>query len=179
MESDVFERELQEWMKNTLNPYCLGECKISCCDCGGTIQIDKGYEHLFKIYRLTGKKVPIQKQTRGEPHLFKSKDNGLWYFWGKTCPNYDAKNKKCLIHNEYPRCALYPIVKKTLYDSSGGFLDDPKSKRFMDIKTGKPNEGYTLFSVCSLHKLKENQEPLKSLIQLCKKHGFKLFKENT
>jgi len=154
MESDVFEKELQEWMKNTLSPYCLNECKISCCDCGGTIQIDKGYEHLFKIYRLTGKKVPIKKQSHRAPHLFNSERNNLWYFCGKTCPNYDTRNKKCLIHNEYPRCTLYPI-----------------------LRTGKPKEGYTLFSVCSLHKLKENQEPLKSLIQLCKKHGFKLFKE--
>ena len=67
---------------------------------------------------------------------------------------YDSKNKKCLIHNEYPRCKLYPL-----------------------IKTKKPKEGYTLFSICSLHKLKENQEPLKSLIELCRKYGFKLTKE--
>ena len=154
-EIELFEIELQEWMKNTLNPYCLNECKTSCCDGEGVVQIDKGHEHLFKTYKLTGKKVPIKEQNSRGPHLFKSKDNGLWYFDGKTCPNYDPKTKKCLIHHQYPRCALYPL-----------------------LKTGKPHEGYTLFSLCSLHKLRENQEPLKSLIQLCKKHGFKLFKEN-
>jgi hypothetical protein len=154
MESKLFESELQEWMKNTLSPYCLNECKISCCDCEGIIQINKGYEHLFKTYRLTGEEVPIKEQGSQGEHLFKSKQDGLWYFQGCACPNYDAKNKKCLIHNQYPRCALYPIVKAE-----------------------KPKKGYTLFSVCSLHKLKENQEPLKSLIQLCKKHGFKLSKE--
>lgn len=149
-----FEKELQEWMKNTLSSYCLNECKVSCCDCEGAVQIDRGYESLFQTYKLTGKKVPVEKQNFKGPHLFKSKYNGLWYFEGGTCPNFDIKNKKCLIHNQYPRCALYPIVK-----------------------TEKPHEGYTLFSVCNLHKLKDNQEPLKSLIQLCKKHGFKLFKE--
>jgi len=154
MESDTFEKELQKWMTNTLNPYCLNECKISCCDCDGAVQIDPGYEHLFKTYKLTGKKVKIQKQISKGPHLFKSKYNGLWYFEGGPCPNLDQKNKKCLIHNQYPRCKLYPIVR-----------------------TERPREGYILFSICSLHKLKENQEPLKSLIQLCKKHGFKLFKE--
>jgi len=154
MKSDTFERELQEWMKNTLSPYCLNECKISCCDCEGTVQIDGGYEHLFKTYTLTGKKVLIKKQAQSGPHLFKSKDDGAWHFGGGSCPNYDAKNKRCLIHNEYPRCALYPIMK-----------------------TENSWKEYTLFSVCSLHKLKENQEPLKSLIQLCKKHGFKLSKE--
>lgn len=151
--TQAFEKELQEWMKITLSPYCLNECKISCCDCEGSVQIDRGYEHLFKIYRMTGEKVEIKKQNSAGPHLFRSKQNGLLYFTGKACPNYDTKNKKCLIHNEYPRCTLYPLVK-----------------------TEKPNE-YLLFSVCGLHKLKENQEPLKSLIILCKKHGFKLIKE--
>jgi hypothetical protein len=132
----------------------LNECKISCCDCEGAVQIDKGYEHLFKTYKTTGEKVKMKKQNSPGPHLFKRKYNGLWYFCGGPCPNYDLKNKKCLIHNEYPRCALYPIVK-----------------------TSRPHEGYTLFSICSLYALKENQEPLKSLIQLCKKHGFKLFRE--
>jgi Fe-S-cluster containining protein len=154
MESNLFEKELQEWMKNTLNPYCLNECKISCCDCEGAIQIDKGYEHLFETYKLTGEKVSITKKTRGLPHLFKSKHNGLWYFWGRACPNYDPKNKKCLIHNQYPRCALYPL-----------------------IKIGKTGDKYVLSYVCGLHKLKENQEPLKSLIQLCKKHNVKLSKQ--
>jgi len=156
MESKTFEAELQEWMKDILNPYCLNECKISCCDCEGAVQIDKGYEHLFKTYKLTGKEAPIKKQDFKGPHLFKNKDNGVWYFTGGTCPNYDSKNKKCLIHNQYPRCALYPLVK-----------------------IGKPQEVYMLVSICSLHKLGDNQEPLKSLIQLCKKYGFKLFKEKS
>lgn len=154
MEQKLFEKELQKWMKETLNPYCLNECKISCCDCEGSVQIDPGYEYLFKKYRLTGKKVPVKKQDYKGPHLFKSKNNGLWYFSGKACPNYDIKNKKCLIHNQYPRCALYPIVKNE-----------------------NQNEGYTLFSVCSLHKMNEDKEPLKSLIALCRKYGFKLTKE--
>jgi Fe-S-cluster containining protein len=152
--SKIFEKELQEWMKNTLNPYCLNECKILCCDCEGEVQINKGYEHLFKTYKLTGKKVPIKKENYRGPRLFKSKHDGLWYFSGGACPNFDPKNKKCLIHNKYPRCTLYPLMK-----------------------TEKPDEGYMLFSICSLHKLKEDQEPLKSLIQLCHKHGFKLSKE--
>lgn len=154
MTSKIFEEELQEWMKTTLSPYCLGKCKTKCCECEGLIQIDKGYEHLFKTYKLTGKKVPIKKQDSKGPHLFKSKHNGLWYFWGYACPNYDPQDKKCLIHNQYPRCKLYPLVK-----------------------TEKPGRGYTLFSVCSLHKMKQNQEPLKSLMQLCKKHGIKLSKQ--
>ena len=45
------------------------------------------------------------------------------------------------------------------------------------MKAEKPDEGYILFSLCVLHKLKDNQEPLKSLIQLCGKYGFKLSKE--
>jgi len=155
MKSEAFERELQKWMKKTLNPYCLDECEVSCCEGEGIIQIDKGYEYLFKTYGLTGKKVPIKNQNYKGPHLFKSKKTGLWYFDGKACPNYDPKTKKCLIHNQHPRCALYPL-----------------------LKTEKPHEGYTLFSICSLHKLKEDQEPLKSLIKLCKKHGIKLFKED-
>ncbi len=154
MTQKEFEKELREWMKNTLSPYCLNGCKTSCCSGEGTVQIDKGYEYLFRIDRLTGKKISIGKQGSKGPHLFKSKHNGLWYFEGENCPNYDFKNKKCLIHNQYPRCTLYPLVK-----------------------TEKPFEGYTLFSICSLHKMKENQEPLKSLIELCKKRGFKLFKE--
>ena len=154
MESNKFENELKEWMNHTLSPYCLNECKTSCCDCEGVIQIDKGYEHLFKTYKITGEKVLSKKENPNGPHLFKRKENGLMYFEGKTCPNFDPKNKKCLIHNEYPRCELYPIMKSE-----------------------NPEEGYLLFSVCSLHKLKESQEPLKSLIELCRKHGFKLTKE--
>ena len=152
MSKELFEKELQEWMNTTLNPYCLNECKISCCDCEGAVQIDKGYEHLFKTYKLTGKAVPVKNQNESGSYLFKNEENGLWYFWGGACPNYDPKNKKCLIHGQYPRCKLYPLEK-----------------------TGK--EDYTLFSICSLHKLKADQEPLKSLILLCKKHGFKLYKE--
>lgn len=155
MESSMknFEKELQEWMNNTLNPYCLKECKISCCSCEGAVQIDKGYEHLFQTYKTTGKKVEVRKQNFKGPHLFKSKYNGLWYFEGGACPNYDSKSKKCLIHGQYPRCSMYPIVKSE--------------------KKGE----YLLFSICSLHKMKEDEEPLKSLINLCKKHGLKLKKE--
>ena len=80
MVSKCFEDELKKWMKNVLNPYCLNECKKSCCDCEGTIQIDKGYEHLFKTYKLTGKKVLIQKQTHRGAHLFKSKYNDFGIF---------------------------------------------------------------------------------------------------
>lgn len=149
--SVIFEQELQKWMQEVLSPYCLNECKISCCDCEGTIKINKGYEHLFKTNKLTGEKIPVKEQNSIGAHLFEYK--GVWYFGGKTCPNYDVKAKKCLIHNEYPRCALYPLVKN--------------------------KSGYMIFSVCSLHKLKENQEPLKSLIQLCKKHNLKLFKEKS
>lgn len=154
MEFNEFEKELQEWMKTTLNPYCLGECKISCCDCEGIIQIDKGYEHLFKKYRLTGRKIPVKKPNSPGDHLFKNKNNDLWYFCGKTCPNYDPKDKKCLIHNEYKRCAIYPLMEAE-----------------------NKEDGYMLFSLCSLHKMKETEEPLKSLINLCKKHGLRLFKE--
>lgn len=146
-----FEKELQQWMQNTLNPYCLKECKISCCDCEGAVQIDKGYETLFQVYKLNGKKVPIKKQNQSGEGLFKSKVNGLWYFEGGACPNYDKENKKCLIHNKYPRCALYPLLKT--------------------------KNGYTIFSVCSLHKLKPNQEPLKSLIALAKKYNLTISKE--
>jgi hypothetical protein len=154
MQEKLFEKELQEWMKTTLSPYCLNECKSSCCDGDGTIQIDKGYEHLFKTFKLTGKPIPLKNNANGESHLFRNKQNGNWYFSGKTCPNFDPKSKKCLVHNKYPRCELYPL-----------------------IKTGRPNKGYTLFSVCSLHKLQENQEPLRSLVMLCKKYGFKFYKE--
>ena len=152
MASKAFEKELQEWMKNGLSRYCLDECEVSCCEGEGLIQIDKGYEHLFKTYKLTGKKVPIKDQNSKKPYLFKSKKTGLWYFDGDACPNFDPKTKKCLIHNKYPRCALYPLVK-----------------------TGK---GYTIFSICSLHRLKNNQEPLKSLIKLCKKYKVLLLKED-
>lgn len=148
-----FKSELQAWMKNTLSPYCLNECKTSCCDCDGVVQIDRGYEYLFKTNKLTGKKIPSKKQAHKGAHLFQIQNKGVWYFSGAACPNYDPNNKKCLIHNQYPRCALYPIVKN----------EDEK--------------GYTLFSVCSLHKLKETQEPLKSLIELCEKYGLKLVKE--
>jgi len=154
MSQKEFEKELQQWMKDKLNPYCLGECKTSCCSGEGSVQIDRGYENLFETFKLTGKKVAVGKFGDKNAHLFKSKENGLWYFEGGACPNFDEKNKKCLIHNQYPRCAIYPIVK-----------------------TGKPHGGYTLFSICELSRLKDNQEPLKSLIELCKKHGFKLFKE--
>jgi Fe-S-cluster containining protein len=152
MASNAFEKDLQKWMKKNLSPYCLDECGVSCCEGEGLIQIDKGYEKLFKTFRLSGKKVPIQGKNSKKPYLFQSKKTGLWYFDGDACPNFDPKNKRCLIHNQYPRCKLYPL-----------------------LKTGK---GYTIFSVCSLHRLGENQEPLKSLIQLCKKHKVRLFKEN-
>lgn len=151
-----FEKELQVWMQNILNPYCLNECKISCCDCEGAVQIDRGYEKLFQIYRKTGKPVKVKKENQPGEGLFKGKHNGIWYFEGGACPNYDKENKKCLIHNQYPRCTLYPLLK---------------------VGKTKGKNGYSIFSVCSLHKLKESQEPLKSLIELARKHNLKIYKE--
>ena len=147
----AFKTELDKWFSNTLSPYCLNVCKKTCCDYDGAVRIDKGYEHLFKTYKLTGKKVPVQQMISEGPHLFKYKEDNHWYFEGGVCPNFDEKNKKCLVHNQHPMCKLYPLIKT--------------------------NGGYTIFTVCELHGLNFNQEPLKSLFLLCKKYNFKLEKE--
>ncbi len=147
-----FKLELNKWMETVLSPYCLKSCKKSCCDCEGAVKIDKGYEHLFQTYKLTRKKVSVKPMHSIGPHLFKFKKDNHWYFEEGICPNYDSKNKKCLVHNQHPMCVLYPLVKI--------------------------NGNYSLFSVCELHKLNFNQEPLKSLFLLCKKYGIKLEKEN-
>lgn len=147
----LFQEELQSWMKNTLNPYCLNECKVSCCEGEGSVEIYPGYEHLFQTNKINNKKIPIKKENSKGEGLFKSKITGNWHFEGGPCPNYDSKNKKCLIHNQYPRCALYPL---------------------METETG-----YMLFSICSLHKMSNNEEPLKSLLTLLKKYNLKLEKQ--
>ena len=147
-----FEDELKIWMKKRLNPYCLNKCKQSCCDCEGSVQIDYGYKHLFEKFRSTGKKVPIKPQKFKGPHLFKEKRTGLWFFEGGACPNYDPKNKLCLIHNKYPRCTLFPLLK---------------------IK-----QGYMIFTTCALHQMNPDKEPLKSLIALCRKHKINLYAED-
>lgn len=149
----VFKVELNNWMQNVLSLYCLKTCKKSCCDCEGAVKIDKGYEHLFQTYKLTGKKVPVKPMNSLGPHLFKFKEDNHWYFTGGACPNYNKENKKCLVHGQHPMCVLYPLIK---------------------IK-----DGYQIFSVCELHKLNFNQEPLKSLFLICKKYGLKLEKEKT
>ena len=149
----AFKIELKAWMKNVLSPYCLKSCKDSCCDCSkeGNIHIDSGHEHLFKTFKLNGKKVPFKNKCLkiGNPHLYK--DNlGHWYFTAGLCPNYNLKDKKCMIHNQHPMCALFPLEKT--------------------------EEGYKIISVCGLYNGDMNQEPLKSLLELCKKHGFKLIR---
>jgi Fe-S-cluster containining protein len=148
----AFKIELKAWMKNALSPYCIKSCKNSCCDCSkeGDILLDPGHEHLFKTFKLNGRKVPFRNDGfKNGPHLYK--DNlGHWYFTGGICPNYDPKDKKCMIHNQHPMCALFPLVKE--------------------------DGGYRIVSACGLHKMDINQEPLKSLIEIFKKHGLKLIK---
>lgn len=145
----AFKIELKSWMKNVLSPYCIKLCKDSCCDCSkeGDILIDEGHEHLFKTFKLNGKKVPFSNKVLNKPHLYR--DNlGKWHFTAGICPNYNPKDKKCMIHNQHPMCALFPLVKV--------------------------DEGYKIFSTCGLSKMDINHEPLKSLIEICKKHGIKL-----
>lgn len=150
-EKNEFKSELNKWMEESLSPYCLKICKKSCCDCEGAVKIDKGHEHLFQTFKLTGKKVLVRPMNFKGPHLFKFKQDNNWYFEGGACPNYNKENKKCLVHGQHPMCNLYPLTK---------------------IK-----DGYAIFSVCELHNLNFNQEPLKSLFILCKKYGIKLEKE--
>jgi len=143
---DKFKTEIKEWMKNVLSPYCLKECKNSCCDCTkeGGIPIDFGHEHLFKTFKIGGKKVHFSNDGKNGPHLYKDK-HGRQHFTGGLCPNYDLKNKKCLIYNQHPMCALFPL--------------------------GKTEEGYQLISACELNKMNPEKEPLKSLLAIFKKHG--------
>lgn len=147
---DEFKTELKNWMKNSLSPYCLNSCKSSCCECFGEecIYIDKGHEHLFKTYRLNGKKVIFsnKKLKSNIPHLYK--DGLNWYFTGGTCPNYDPKNKKCIIYNKHPMCALFPLEK----------ID----------------EGYKIIDCCEIYKMNLSQEPLKSLVEIFRKHRIPL-----
>jgi Fe-S-cluster containining protein len=146
----AFRTELKAWMKDVLSSYCMKSCKDSCCDCsnGEAIKIDKGHEHLFQAFKLNGRKVPFSDKSIKKPHLYK--DNLDWYFTAGLCPNYNPKDKKCLIHNQHPMCALFPLVKK--------------------------DEGYEIVSTCELSKMDMNQEPLKSLLELCGKHGIKLIR---
>ena len=144
-----FELELQDWMTNNLSPYCLNKCEHSCCDCEGHLEISPKYIHLFETYKLTGKKVPLKSKNFNGPHLHKS--GNMWFFEGGACPNFDAKNKLCLIHNKYPRCSFFPLLKT--------------------------KHGYMLFSTCELHYMNVEKEPLKSLLVIFKKHGESLYLE--
>ena len=150
----AFENELKIWMKNNLSPYCLTTCKDSCCDCSkeGFIPIDEGYEHLFKKFKIDRRTVPFSNKIskKGKPHLYKD-EIGNWYYSGSFCPNYNPKDKKCMIHNQHPMCALFPLIKK--------------------------EKEYQIVLACPLHKMEFNEEPLKSLFELCNKHGVKLCKQ--
>jgi Fe-S-cluster containining protein len=146
----AFKTELKAWMNNVLSPYCMKTCKYSCCDCSkeGDIKIDVGHEHLFQTYKLNGRKVHFSnKHKAGKPYLYKD-CFGQWHFTGGLCPNYNPKEKKCFIHNQHPMCALFPLAKK--------------------------QEGYEIVSTCELSKMDIAQEPLKSLIEICKKHNVEL-----
>ena len=143
---DKFKIELKAWMKNVLSPYCLKSCKNSCCDCSkeGDIKIDLGHEHLFKTFKRDGRKVPFSNTGKNGPHLYNDR-LGQQYFTGGLCPNYNSRDKRCLIYNKHPMCALFPL--------------------------GKTEEGYQLISACELHKMDAGKEPLKSLLEIFKKHG--------
>jgi hypothetical protein len=147
-----FKIELKKWMKNSLSPYCLNSCKNSCCECFNDecIYIDRGYEHLFKTNKLNGKKVCFsnKKLKPNIPHLYK--DGPDWYFTGGICPNYDSKNKKCMIYNQHPMCAIFPLEK----------ID----------------EGYKIVDCCEIHKMDPSQEPLKSLFEIFKKNKMPLIR---
>ena len=145
----AFKTELKAWMKDVFSPYCMKSCKDSCCDCSkeGDIHIDAGYEHLFKTFKMNGQKVPYSNKFIKKSHLYKD-NSGHWHFTFGLCPNYNPKDKKCMIHNQHPMCALFPLVKT--------------------------EGGYRIVSTCELHKMDINQEPLKSLLELCEKHGIKL-----
>ena len=148
---DEFKAELKKWMKTNLSPYCLNTCKDSCCECFNEecIYIDRGHEHLFKINKINGKKVCFtnKKLKSNIPHLYKDK-SGNWYFTGGTCPNYDSKNKKCMIYNKHPMCALFPLEET--------------------------NKGYKIVNCCEINKMNASQEPLKSLVEIFKKHKIPL-----
>ena len=146
---DKFNTDLKLWMTKKLNPYCLKKCRQSCCDCEGHLEISPKYISLFKKYKLTNKKVPVEKKNFKGPHLYK--DKKMWFFEGGACPNYDTLHKSCLIHNKYPRCALFPLLKT--------------------------KHGYMIFSTCELHKMDLKKEPLKSLVVLFKKYGEILYLE--
>jgi hypothetical protein len=145
--------ELKAWRNNILSPYCLNSCKHSCCDCSieGEIPIDRGFEHLFKTFKTTGKKVHFSNKTlkAGKPHLYWFDKDNLC-FTGGLCPNYNPETKKCLIHNQHPMCALFPLEKTS--------------------------EGYGIISACELYHMDWSQEPLKSLTEIFKKHGVKLMR---
>jgi len=147
----AFKIGLKAWMRDSLSHYCLESCKDSCCDCSkaGDIHIDAGHEHLFKAFKMKGIKVPFMNISSKKPHLYKDYA-GHWHFTSGICPNYNPETKKCMIHNQHPMCALFPLAKA--------------------------DEGYKIISACELGKMDANQEPLKSLLELCKKHGIELIK---
>ena len=149
---DEFITELKNWMKNSLSPYCLNSCKNSCCVCFNDecIYIDRGYEHLFKTNKLSGKKVRFSNKRllSNIPHLYK--DGMDWYFTGGICPNYDSKNKKCMIYNQHPMCAIFPLEKTDV--------------------------GYKIVDCCEIYKMNPGQEPLKSLFEIFRKHNISLIK---
>jgi len=147
----AFKSELKEWMKKILSPYCIDKCKDSCCDCSekGEIHIDQGHQRLFQTDKLTGQKVRFSNEKINRPRLYKISDS--WHFSGGLCPNYNPKTKSCLIYNQHPMCALFPLVK---------------------VK-----DAYFIVSSCELYKMDSDKEPLKSLILIFKKHKIRLFKE--
>ena len=137
-------------MANSLSHYCLNDCKDSCCKLS-PIEIDKGYEHLFKIFRLSEEKVPIRtRETAKDPCLFQDDYSKTWYFKGDACPNYNSENKQCFVHNQHPMCSLFPLI----YPSENS---------------------YSLSKSCEVHMMFPDKEPLKSLIMLCKKHDISLY----
>lgn len=145
----AFKIELKKWMKDMLSPHCIKSCKNSCCDCSkqGEIPIDFGHEKLFQTFKLTSQKVHFSDKNVKKPHLYKDYA-GNWHFTAGLCPNYNPEDKKCMIHNQHPMCALFPL--------------------------SKAEEGYKLVSACELHDMNIEQEPLKSLIGLFAKHNVKL-----
>lgn len=150
-----FIADLKIWQKEVLSPYCLKTCKNSCCDCSneGVIHIDQGHEYLFKKFKMNGRSVPYRNFINpgskiNSPHLFRDKA-GNWYFSGGLCPNYNPKDKKCMIHNQHPMCKLFPLVKEG-------------------------EKEYKLVTSCELYKMDENKEPLKSLLEICHQNDIKL-----
>ncbi|MEA3430913.1 MAG: YkgJ family cysteine cluster protein [Nanoarchaeota archaeon] len=135
-------KDIEQWKKEYLSPYCLTKCKDTCCDLS-LMEMLLTFEELVTLLGNVPDNSAKYKISK-EYYMF---DEGI-------CPQYDKTTRLCKIHNIRPKgCRVYPLH---VPDIENSFIEvrpfcqlsesDPEFKELEKIATAHGLKVYKVHS---------------------------------